>query len=65
MPLPFELEIERKETTLVGDIDEFMEYYESGQALKDWYDRIIERTEECETYLREHSHVWRNIIIQL
>jgi len=62
--LPPELALASEETTIVGDIDAFIEYVESGQALHDWHARLAILTEECDTFLREHSHVWSHIIIQ-
>ena len=62
--LPPELALASEETTVVGDIDAFIEYVESGQALRDWHERLAILTEECDAFLREHSHVWSHIIIQ-
>ena len=62
--LPAELAITSEETTVVGDVEAFIEYLESGQALRDWHERLAILTEECDTFLREHSHVWSHIIIQ-
>jgi hypothetical protein len=62
--LPPELALASEETTIVGDIDTFIEYVESGQALRDWHERLAVLTAECDTFLREHSHVWSHIIIQ-
>jgi hypothetical protein len=62
--LPPELALASEETTIVGDIDTFIEYVESGQALRDWHERLAILAEECDTFLREHSHVWSHIIIQ-
>jgi len=62
--LPAELAIEPEDTTIVGDIDTFIAYVESGQALHDWYERLAALTEECDAFLHEHSHVWSHIIIR-
>ena len=62
--LPLELTEESDHTTVIGDIDTFIEYVESGQALRDWHDRLTAIAEEYETFLREHSHVWSHIVIQ-
>jgi hypothetical protein len=62
--LPIELIEASDETAVVGDIDTFIEYVESGQALRDWHDRLDAIAEEYETFLREHSHVWSHIVIQ-
>jgi hypothetical protein len=62
--LPIELVAVSDETTIIGDIDLFMEYVENGQALRDWHERLASIQEECEAFLREHSHVWSHIVIQ-
>jgi hypothetical protein len=62
--MPIELAIAPEETMIVGDIDAFMTYFESGQARSDWDERLAAQTEECDAFLREHSHVWSHIIIQ-
>ena len=61
--MPIELELERDQTTVVGDVDAFIKYLESGQAVRDWYDRIQALTEKCDFFLREHSQEWQHIII--
>ena len=33
-------------------------------AARDWHERLALLTEECDAFLREHSHVWSHIIIQ-
>jgi len=35
--LPVELAMAPEETTVVGDIDAFIEYLETGQSLRDWH----------------------------
>ena len=35
-----------------------------SQALRDWHERLATLTQECDAFLREHSHVWSHIIIQ-
>ena len=62
--LPVELAMAPEETTVVGDIDAFIEYLESGQSLRDWHERLAVLTAECDAFLREHSHVWSHIVIQ-
>lgn len=48
MPLPPELAELPEETTVIGDIDAFIDYLESGQALQDWNERIAQRVRELE-----------------
>jgi hypothetical protein len=62
--LPPELALTSEETTVVGDIEAFIADVERGQALHDWHERLAILTEECDMFLREHSHVWSHIIIQ-
>ncbi|MGE3540272.1 MAG: hypothetical protein AB7N91_22885 [Candidatus Tectimicrobiota bacterium] len=62
--LPAELSVEPEDTTVIGDIEAFMTYVENGQALRDWQDRLVALSEECDAFLREHSHVWSHIIIR-
>ena len=48
MPLPPELAEHPEDTAVVGDLEAFMEYIESGQALHDWNERIAQRAKELE-----------------
>ena len=48
MPLPPELAETLEETTVVGDLDAFIAYLESGQALQDWNERIAQTARELE-----------------
>ena len=48
MPLPPELAELPEDTAIVGDLEAFFEYIESGQALQDWNERIAQRTKELE-----------------
>lgn len=49
MPLPPELWQEPEDTTVIGDLDLFIEYLESGQAEQDWHELIA-------IWLRELDH---------
>ena len=62
--MPAEIAVAPEETTVVGDVDAFIEYLENGQALRDWDERLAALTEECDAFLNEHSHVWSHIVIQ-
>jgi hypothetical protein len=62
--MPAELAIALEETTVVGDVDAFIEYLENGQALRDWHERLAVQAEECDAFLHEHRHVWSHIVIQ-
>ena len=46
MPLPPELAELSEDTAVVGDLDAFMEYIESGQAQQDWNERLAQRIKE-------------------
>lgn len=48
MPLPPELLEEPEETAVIGDLDAFMQYIDSGQAEQDWHERIAIRLRELE-----------------
>jgi hypothetical protein len=48
MPLPPELLEEPEETTVIGDVDAFIDYVISGQAERDWHERIALRLRELE-----------------
>lgn len=48
MPLPPELEAEPADTTVIGDVDDFIAYVENGQALLDWQKRMDMRRKEFE-----------------
>ena len=48
MPLPPELLEHPDETTVIGDVDAFIDYIESGQALQDWNERLAARLKELE-----------------
>jgi hypothetical protein len=48
MPLPPELVETPEDTAIIGDLDAFIEYLESGQALDDWHARIAQRAKELE-----------------
>ena len=48
MPLPPELLDEPEDTAIIGDIDAFVGYIESGQAEQDWNERIAIRLRELE-----------------
>jgi hypothetical protein len=48
MPLPPELIEHPDDTTVIGDIDAFIEYLESGQALRDWNERLAATLRELE-----------------
>ena len=51
MPLPIELIQEPEDTTVVGDIEAFMIYVETGQAARDYHERISFRLKELEDTL--------------
>jgi hypothetical protein len=48
MPLPPELAEELEDTAVVGDIDAFIDYIESGQAALDWQERMAMRLRELD-----------------
>lgn len=48
MYVPDEVFHDPDATALIGDIDAFMAYYESGQAAKDWEERMAYRMRELD-----------------
>ena len=48
MPLPPELLEEPEDTTVIGDVEAFMDYLDSGQAERDWHERMALRIRELE-----------------
>lgn len=46
MPLPPELQDIPEETAVVGNVDIFIEYVESGQAAHDYHERLALRLKE-------------------
>ncbi|TSC63000.1 MAG: hypothetical protein G01um101448_140 [Parcubacteria group bacterium Gr01-1014_48] len=48
MPLPPNLAEHPEDTAVVGDIEAFIEYVESGQAFLDWNERLAQRRKELE-----------------
>ena len=48
MPLPPELAEHPEDTVVLGDIDAFMDYVESGEALEDWNERVAQRLKKLE-----------------
>ena len=48
MPLPPELAELPEDTAIVGDLEAFIDYIESGQALQDWNERLAQRLKELE-----------------
>ncbi len=51
MPLPPELSEVPEETTVIGDVDAFMDYVYSGAAERDWYERIAFQIRQLEVLL--------------
>ena len=64
MPLPSELLNAMDETTVVGDLDAFMVYLESGQAWQDWKRLHAAAVKELDGFVQARSRSWRHIITQ-
>lgn len=62
MPLPSELLDATDETTVVGDLDAFMVYLESGQAWQDWRRLHATAVKELEYFMQSRSRSWHHII---
>lgn len=50
-------------TTVIGDVDAFIKYVESGQARKEWNEKILALQKEFNAYVKEHPHVWDHIVL--
>ena len=59
MHLPTELFDEPDDTVIIGDLDAFMAYLESGQAWHDWHEMCATANQEIDRYIRAHAHTWR------
>ena len=56
---PIELQEVSADTTIVGDVDAFIDYVESGQALHDWQERRAGALKEIERFFRTNQRVWQ------
>lgn len=57
--VPFEEEA----TTVIGDVDAFIEYVESGQARKEWNEKILAVEKGFDEYVKVHPRVWHHIVL--
>ena len=62
MPLPSELLDATDETTVVGDLEAFMVYLESGQAWQDWRRLHATAVQELEGFMQARSRSWGHIV---
>ncbi|MEK7074872.1 MAG: hypothetical protein AAB968_03845 [Patescibacteria group bacterium] len=53
----------QEETAVIGDVDEFIKYVESGQALKEWNEKILALNKDFDEYVKQHAQVWNHIVI--
>ena len=52
-------------TVVIGDLDAFVAYVESGQALQAWWVLRAEADVSREAFLRSQSEAWRHIVYHL
>lgn len=64
MLFPNEFVDEPNDTAVVGDLDAFMTYVETGQALQDWNALRQTACKELEWFLQSRNHTWRHIVCQ-
>jgi hypothetical protein len=64
MPLPNELLNAMDETTVIGDLDAFMAYVESGQAWLDWRQLRAMAVKELDGFIQSRSRSWHHIVSQ-
>ena len=59
MHLPIEIQEMPVDTTVMGDVDAFITYVESGQALDEWQKYHAKALQEIERCFRSHHRVRR------
>jgi hypothetical protein len=64
VPLPSKLIDEPDNTAVIGDLDAFMAYVESGQAWQDWRTLQEAARKELDSFLRTRNYYWRHIVYQ-
>jgi hypothetical protein len=62
MPLPNALLDAPDDTTVIGDLDAFMAYVESGQAWQDWCQLHAAAVKELDRFIRARSRSWQHIV---
>lgn len=62
MPLPNELISTADDTTVIGDLDAFMVYVESGQALHDWRRLQASARKELDGFMQTRGRSWHHIV---
>jgi hypothetical protein len=60
MYMPIEIQEMPADTTVMGDIDAFIAYIESGQALNEWQKCHAKARQEIERDLRSHHRLGRH-----
>jgi hypothetical protein len=61
MTLPMPLNDETDDTAVIGDLDAFMTYVESGRALQDWHALCKAAAKEMDDFLRTRNRYWRHV----
>ena len=60
MHSPVEIMAVSLDTTIVGDVEAFIAYVESGQALHDWQKRRADALQEIDRYLKSSHRSWQH-----
>jgi hypothetical protein len=64
MPLPNALLNTTDDTTIIGDMEAFMVYIESGQACHDWWQLHAVAMKELDSFIQSRSRSWNHIVCQ-
>ena len=60
--LPFKAHAMSDGTVVVGDLNAFMHYVETGLAYQDWQERCEVAAREREDFFRDNQHFWQQIV---
>ena len=60
--LPFKYHAISDDTVVIGDLNAFMQYVDTGLAYRDWQDRCEVAAREREDFFRDNQHFWHQIV---
>lgn len=60
--IPPEFLVASDATMVIGDLDAFSEYIETGQAFEDWQACCRAAAREREAFFIANQHLWRHIV---
>ena len=52
---------DQHDTNVIGDVDAFMVYLESGQAFQDWQEQLGSSARERELFFQKNRRFWQHI----